>query len=137
VDGSWGLLDSTSSGESEVMYDGLDLEAGEHRVTAHTGGEKNAKTERHSLIPTAALRALATHNGVGAAKYEDRNWERGYAWSLSFDALCRHLFAFWGGEDYDAETGSHHLTAVAWHAMALQTFSEAEKFAEFDDRPAI
>jgi hypothetical protein len=113
------------------------IDPSEHRVVADTGGEKGAKLERHSLIPTSALRALATHNGVGAKKYEDRNWERGYPWSLSFDALMRHLLAYWGGEDFDEETGSHHLTAVAWHAMALHQFSECEKYERFDDRPAI
>lgn len=63
----------------------------------------------------------------------DRNWERGYSWSLSFGAMMRHAWAFWRGEDIDEETGSPHLVAVAWHAFAMLEFFERHK--QFDDRP--
>lgn len=62
-----------------------------------------------------------------------RNWELGYEWSLNFAALNRHLWAFWGGEDIDEETGAPHLDAVIWHAMVLRTFMETHP--EMDDRP--
>lgn len=84
-----------------------------------TGGEKGSKLARFSLIPRDFLWALAEHYGRGAQKYEDRNWERGYKWSLSVDALDRHLTAWLLGEDNDPEMGSSHLVAVAWHAIAL------------------
>jgi hypothetical protein len=99
-----------------------------------TGGQKGKKTARFDLIPVSALWQIAEHYGRGAEKYEDRNWERGYSWSLSYAALCRHLFAWWNGEDIDEETGSHHLAAVAFHALALLTF--AETHPEKDDRPS-
>lgn len=53
----------------------------------------------------------------------DRNWERGYNWSLSVDALERHLTQWKQGEIYDPETGTHHLICVAWHACALFCYS--------------
>lgn len=87
-----------------------------------TGGEKGSKLARFSLIPPDALWALAEHYGRGAKKYADRNWEKGYDWSLSLDALERHLRARQMGEKVDAETGSQHLTAVIWHALALWVF---------------
>lgn len=97
---------------------------GEVRTTdPQTGGQKGAKLARFSLIPPEFTWALAEHYGRGSQKYEDRNWERGYKWSLSLDALERHLNQWKGGEDYDLETGSHHLIAVAWHACALFIFS--------------
>lgn len=99
-----------------------------------TGGEKGAKLARFSLLPWEAVHALAEHFGRGASKYADRNWERGYAWSLSFDALNRHLCAWWMGEDNDPELGSSHLIAVAWHALALWWFQRHG--AGTDDRPA-
>jgi len=96
------------------------LSSGEVRVIdPHTGGQKGAKLQRFSLIPFEFLWALATHYGRGARKYEDRNWERGYKWSLSLDAAMRHLTHWLEGERYDAETGSHHLIAVIWHFIAL------------------
>lgn len=95
----------------------------ETRITdPSTGGEKGQKLARFSLIPSEFLWALAEHFGKGAQKYADRNWEKGYKWSLTVDALNRHLHQFLQGERYDKETGSHHLIAVAWHAMALFIF---------------
>lgn len=87
-----------------------------------TGGQKGSKLERFDLIPEEFETALARHYGEGAKKYEDRNWERGYRWGLSYAALRRHLAAWVRGESYDPETGSHHLIAVAWHCVALFIF---------------
>lgn len=98
-----------------------------------TGGSKGRKLARTSLLPMDALLELAEHFGKGEAKYEARNWERGYAWSWSADALLRHFFAWWQGEDRDPETGSLHITAVAWHALGLLTFQL--RSLGTDDRP--
>jgi hypothetical protein len=107
---------------------------GEVRVVdPDTGGEKGSKLARMELLPVGALRAIAEHFGRGAEKYEARNWERGYAWSLSYGALLRHLLAWWGGEDHDPELGSHHLDAVGFHVLALRTFVDTHP--EKDDRP--
>lgn len=96
---------------------------GEIRVVdPKSGGEKGSKLQRFSLIPPEAEWALAEHYGKGSLKYADRNWEKGYKWSLSYDALRRHLGQWVSGESYDTETGSHHLIAVAWHAIALFIF---------------
>lgn len=102
-------------------------------VNAVTGAEKGTKLARYDLIPAEPLRLLAEHYGRGARKYADRNWEKGYEWSKSFAALCRHLWAFWAGEDIDAETGSPHLVAVAWHALAMLEYTRTHP--ELDDRP--
>lgn len=105
----------------------------EVRVTdPSTGAEKGKKLERYSLIPVVPLEQLARHYGKGAEKYSVRNWERGYDWSLSYDAAQRHLNQFWGGEDVDPETGSPHLVAVAWHCFALLEY--ARTHPEKDDR---
>lgn len=87
-----------------------------------TGGQKGQKLARFSLIPRELLWALAEHYGLGARKYADRNWERGYNWSLSLDASERHLNQWLLGEDTDAETGSNHLVAAIWHLVALFVF---------------
>jgi hypothetical protein len=105
---------------------------GEVRSVSSTGGEKGTKLARYDLIPVHPLEELAKHFGRGALKYDDNQWRKGYEWSKSYAALQRHLTAFWDGEDIDAETGSPHLAAVAWHAFALIQF--AKDFPEFDDR---
>lgn len=107
---------------------------GETRITdALTGGQKGSKMARYDLIPAKALDELATHYGVGSLKYADRNWERGYKWSLSFAACMRHLWAFWRGEDIDKETGTKHVIAAAWHCFVMATFLETRR--SHDDRP--
>ena len=92
-----------------------------------TGGQKGSKLPRFSLIPADFLWALAEHYGRGSLKYDDRNWEKGYQWSLSVDALHRHLAQWLCGEDNDAETGSSHLVAVAWHVIALWWFHRHQR----------
>lgn len=103
-------------------------------VDPKTGGEKGQKLARFDLIPPGPLHTLAEHYGVGARKYEDRNWEKGYDWGLSFAALNRHLWAFWNGEYYDEETGLPHLASAVFHAFALMEFHDKDKGT--DSRPA-
>lgn len=101
-------------------------------VNEKTGGAKGSKLARFDLIPAEALRKVAVHYGIGAAKYQPWNWRRGYDWSLSLAALERHLNAFKAREDIDEETNSPHMAAVAFHALALLTFMD--EHPELDDR---
>jgi hypothetical protein len=64
---------------------------------------------RFDLVPFAAIAEIAEVLAYGAAKYEANNWARGTDWSRYFAALCRHVFAWWGGENRDPETGLSHL----------------------------
>lgn len=97
-----------------------------------TGGEKESKPERYDLIPTGPLQELSRVYGMGAAKYAPHNYRRGYAWSLSYAALQRHLNAFWAGEETDPESGLPHLAHAAWHCFALMTFCVEHQ--DLDDR---
>ena len=105
----------------------------ETRITSITGGQKGSKQARFDLLPSEALWEIAELYGRGAAKYEDRNWERGYDFSLSYAALQRHANQFWQGIDADEETGLSHMASVAFHALALMTFVKTHP--EFDNRP--
>lgn len=91
-------------------------------VDPKTGGEKGQKLQRYDLIPVEFEEALSEVYGRGALKYADRNWEKGYRWSLSVGALRRHLAQWLKGESRDQETGCYHLAQVAWHACALFIF---------------
>ena len=108
----------------------------EVRITnKKTGGQKGVKEARFDLIPPGPMWELARVYGRGAAKYEDRNWERGYNWGLSYGAMQRHLVAFWGGEYNDEETGLPHLAHAMWHCCTLMQFQE--NFPEMDDRSKL
>lgn len=84
------------------------------------------KSSQLSMVPARALLALGEVYGDGAEKYDRENWRKGYRWSLSIDALFRHFLAWMDGEDTDPESGSNHLTHVAWHAFTLYTFQDEE-----------
>lgn len=105
---------------------------GEHETISSTGAKKNVKLARYDLIPANALRKVAEHYGIGAKKYADHNWRAGYEWSKSFQALQRHAWLFWSGADNDPETGSPHMAAVVFHALALLEYPDTHP--EFDDR---
>lgn len=108
----------------------------ETRVTDASGGAKCSKLAQMADIPAQTLLELMEHYGKGAAKYpsDDKgpNYSKGYKWSLSYNAMMRHILQFWAGEDFDAETGSKHMIAAAWHCLALAFFMDAHK--EKDDR---
>lgn len=122
--------------EQMMKPDPRTVQPGEVRsVDPRTGAEKGVKLARFGLIPQGPLHELAEHFGVGAGKYADNQWRAGYDWSKSYDALCRHLSAFWSGEDIDpdpAMKGASHLAAAAWHVFALMEFTRT--FPQGDDR---
>ena len=94
----------------------------------------NGKT-RYDLLPPEGVDAVAVILTFGAQKYAARNWEQGMDWSRPFGATLRHLFAWWGGEKTDPDTGKSHL----WHAATNIFFLicyEARKVGT-DDRPII
>lgn len=104
----------------------------EVRTTSSTGGEKGVKPERYDLIPVEAMGLVAQLYGVGAQKYSEHNWRKGYEWSKSYSALQRHTNEFWKGVDLDPETGLPHLAAVVFHSLTLMTFMM--EHPDFDDR---
>ena len=92
----------------------------------------DAGKPRYELLPGDALEELVKVYTRGAAKYADRNWEKGMSWSRCFGSLMRHSWAFWRGEDIDQETGCHHMAMAAWNCMTILTYSLRKAGA--DDR---
>ena len=144
-----GITEFTSPVSKEAWTKVLDdVMRAEVRQTSDSGAQKGSKRARHDMIPTDALTILAEHYGIGAEKYQPvindehpngiDNWRLGYPWSLSYAAMQRHATQFWGGEDIDQETGSPHLAAVAWHALAMLHWSLNDELTEkYDDRPRL
>lgn len=77
---------------------------------------------RLDLIPPEWIWGLGVVLTKGANKYADRNWELGMPWSKVWGPLLRHSFKWLMGEQFDKETGCHHLDMVAWNALALKTY---------------
>lgn len=97
------------------------------------GKKYDSDKARMDLVPPEAVWAMAEVLTFGAAKYGERNWELGMAWSRPYAALLRHLLAWWSGEDRDPESGMPHL----WHVMCCAAFLTAYegRGAGTDDRP--
>lgn len=136
----WRLLESEEPCSAVDPVTGATLtrsSTGEVRVVdPKTGGEKGSKPAQLGAIDPASLLAVATVAGFGAQKYARYNYLKGYAWSLSFDAMQRHLLAFWSGQDNDEESGLPHAAHAAWHCLALLSFG-ARSLGTDDRPPAI
>lgn len=106
----------------------------ETRVTDEvTGGQKGRKLASMGCLDPVAMMRLAEVAGYGAQKYDQHNFMKGYSWLASYDALQRHLNAFWAGEDYDEESTLLHLAHAMWHCHTLISFMERNLGT--DDRP--
>lgn len=101
-------------------------------IDPETGGEKGSKPERYDLIPSEAMDEVARVYGYGALKYDTHNWYRGYAYGLSIAALERHISLFKQNEDYDKESGLHHLAHAIFHCLTLIMFQRHSRGT--DDR---
>lgn len=85
------------------------------------------------LLPVRSLELLGRVLTFGARKYNAYNWSQGIAWSRLYAATLRHLFAFWGGEDIDKDSGQHHLACAMCEIAFLLEHSEHK--LGVDDRP--
>lgn len=96
-------------------------------------------------LPVVGLTKLAEHFSLGSAKYPDGpstsgftfpNWAKGQLFdAMLLNSTLRHYYAYLGGEDYDADFGSHHLIAVAWGVACLHhQFTNYDVYSKFDDR---
>lgn len=91
-----------------------------------TGGSKEESEARFDLVPPDAHAELAKVYGYGEGKYpsgpDGPNYLRGYPWHLSIASAERHIAKFKAGEDFDPESGKHHLSHAAWHMLTLIAF---------------
>jgi hypothetical protein len=89
-----------------------------------------------SLIPGEFVLALADLFTMGAKKYSPNNWRLGMLYSRVYDAMQRHAWKYWNGEQNDSVDNQHHMISVAFGACVLFFFDLfPDKYKEFDDRP--
>lgn len=97
-------------------------------IKANVGKLRMDLLSELAIRDTAAVLTHAVEN-----KYPERNWEKGFAWSILYASLKRHLSAWFLGEDFDPETGLSHLAHAACNIMMLQQYEYLNK--DLDDRP--
>lgn len=91
------------------------------RLTYPTGAVRSGDAEatRFDLITPVGLRRLAETCAEGAAKYGDRNWEKGFPASSLMNHALRHLNLWLAGD-----ASEDHLAHAAWNVLALMHFEE-------------
>jgi hypothetical protein len=74
---------------------------------------------RFDLLPHRALHQMTLVLTCGAKKYSAENWRKvpGWRWRY-YRAALGHIWAWWGGDKLDQETGLPHLA----HAMCCVAF---------------
>ncbi len=87
---------------------------------------------RLDLVPQSAIDGIAQVLDFGAKKYEENNWRKGMAWSKITSSLKRHLAAIERGEDFDQESGLHHIDHVLTNAAFLKEYYKI--YPQGDDR---
>lgn len=85
-----------------------------------------------SLIPLEALKELNRTYQYGIKKYSRDNWRKGMEYHRIYDAIQRHLMAFWEGENNDSESGLNHLAHAAWGCFTLMEYQRTR--VGMDDR---
>ena len=89
---------------------------------------------RYDLLPPDAVKAIVRVLTFGSTKYAPRNWEKGIYQSRLMAASRRHEAAWEMGEDFDPETGIHHLAHKACCDIMMLAQELREMFT-FDDIP--
>ena len=84
------------------------------------------KKPRLSNVPAVSIYAMAAAFDDGARKYGTRNWrESEVTASVFFDAMQRHLNAWYNGEDCAEDSGLHHLAhLLAGAGIVLDSINE-------------
>ena len=90
---------------------------------------------RIDLIPPEIIIAIGDVLTFGAAKYGDRNWEKGLPYGRIFAAAMRHLWVWWSGADRDAESGMSHLHHAIVNVMFLLVWQSRK--CGIDDRSMV
>ena len=82
---------------------------------------------RASLLPKGAVNAVIRVLEFGANKYAENNWKHvPDAKTRYYDAMQRHIDAWWNGEQKDPETGEHHLAHAICCGMFLWWFDDMD-----------
>lgn len=97
-----------------------------------TASRYNQNKLRFDLVPTHAQEQFVTVLTLGAQKYGDENWRKGFPWRSVGASLERHLHAWKKGEDVDAESGLSHMAHIMCNAAFLLEYEQIYK--EGDDR---
>ena len=82
---------------------------------------------RMELLPVLPLEAVARVLTIGARKYDQDNWRKGFDYSRTYGAAQRHLSDWYKGIDLDDDTSENHLAHAICNLMFLLEFEHSGK----------
>ena len=92
------------------------------------GKKYDAGKRRWSLLPLKDVEEIVDILEFGAQKYAPDNWKSvPHAKQRYFDAMMRHLMAWWDGESKDQESGLRHLAHAGCCLMFLMWIERNNK----------
>lgn len=84
------------------------------------GKKFDSNKPRWSLLPEGVLTQVVKVLTFGSTKYADNNWKQVEPFrDRYYNAMMRHIEAWWSGEQDDTETKIHHLAHAICCAMFL------------------
>ncbi len=100
------------------------------------GRKDDTSKLRWSLLPKGTISQVLEILEFGAQKYEPDNWQHvPNAKQRYYDALMRHVDAWWKGEKNDPESGKHHLAHAGCCVLFLLFLDGAEDSTELKFPP--
>jgi len=85
-----------------------------------TGKKHDSQKPRWSLLPEKTIGQIIEVLEHGANKYDVDNWKRVSDQRVRYyNALMRHIDAWWNGERLDKESGKSHLAHAACCVLFL------------------
>jgi len=87
-----------------------------------------------STVPTGSLLEVGLAVLEGARKYGRHNYRvSGVRGSVYYDAVMRHISAWWEGQDIDPDSGMHHIVKAIAGLLVLRDSMLMGNWV--DDRP--
>lgn len=114
--------------ENDVYYELVSNRSHDKNTNDSIKNDRLDDKLRWELLPLEDVEDIVRVYTAGAKKYGENKWQdlpdgiRRYK-----AALLRHLVEYDKGNEMDEETGSRHLAAVAWNAIAMLHISKQKQ----------
>ncbi|KKN82268.1 hypothetical protein LCGC14_0310810 [marine sediment metagenome] len=115
----------------KLGYEGYETKESGKREEFGTGSIRDTREGkgRYDLITPLGLKRVAGVYERGAAKYGDRNWEKGQPISRYLDSALRHIY-----EHLEGLRDEDHLAQAAWNILAATHTDEMIKRGLFSSK---
>jgi hypothetical protein len=98
----------------QSVIDKWDITEGSDIQMVNKKNEAGSKKPPTNSVPPIAILALGAAMQNGADKYGSFNWrESEVTASVFYNAMQRHLLAWWSGEDHAEDSKVHHLAHLS------------------------